>query len=332
MLRFRVSGLLEEALLSRSVDVPMVLRTAGLPLAFFRQERVWATSEELFALWEAIGACCPDPGVGLWMGAEVSVERYDPAAIAALCSRTFGDAVTRIQRYKKLTCPEEVRVTSSGSEVAIEFCFFLGEAVPYTLVDLCLSWIWTVGRRGTGQQFQPVRIEMLRSCQHPGLLEEHFGCPVQYGSGRNALVLQASDLERRFVTHNSDLLQMLAPQLEAELSSREMSFGDQIKGVLKNMLAGHRPRVSEVASHLGLTPRTFQRRLTETGLTFQGLLEEARRELARHYLSASSFELNETAYLLGYDDVSSFFRAFHHWEGTTPGQWRCRNRLEVAAI
>jgi AraC-like DNA-binding protein len=66
----------------------------------------------------------------------------------------------------------------------------------------------------------------------------------------------------------------------------------------------------------------LQRRLTEQGITFQRLLDEARRELARHYLLHSSLELNETAYLLGYEDATSFFRAFHQWEGTSPGQWR----------
>jgi AraC-like DNA-binding protein len=65
----------------------------------------------------------------------------------------------------------------------------------------------------------------------------------------------------------------------------------------------------------------LQRRLTEEGITFQRLLEEARHELARHYLLHSSLELNQTAYLLGYEDANSFYRAFHHWEGTSPGQW-----------
>src|ERR1700736_5545523 len=45
-------------------------------------------------------------------------------------------------------------------------------------------------------------------------------------------------------------------------------------------------------------------------------------ELAQHYLLHSSLELNETAYLLGYEDANSFFRAFHQWEGTSPGEWR----------
>jgi AraC-like DNA-binding protein len=51
----------------------------------------------------------------------------------------------------------------------------------------------------------------------------------------------------------------------------------------------------------------------------------ARRERARHYLRHSSIELNEAAYLLGYEDAHSFFRAFHDWEDSPPGEWRARH-------
>jgi len=80
-----------------------------------------------------------------------------------------------------------------------------------------------------------------------------------------------------------------------------------------------------VAKELGTSQRTLQRRLAEDGATFQQLVQEARRELARHYLLHSSLELNETAYLLGYEDAHSFFRAFHEWEGSPPGEWRARH-------
>jgi AraC-like DNA-binding protein len=61
-------------------------------------------------------------------------------------------------------------------------------------------------------------------------------------------------------------------------------------------------------------------------MTFHSLVEEARREMAKHYLLQSSLELNETAYLLGYEDPNSFIRAFHKWEGASPGQWRLTRR------
>ncbi len=120
---------------------------------------------------------------------------------------------------------------------------------------------------------------------------------------------------------------MLGPQLDAELSARRsrQSLGDEVKTPLKRLLAGQRPTIQTVARQLNLSSRTLQRRLAENGVTFQQTLDEARRELAHHYLGQSSVELNETAYLLGYEDPNSFFRAFHDWEGTSPGQWRSRH-------
>ena len=51
-------------------------------------------------------------------------------------------------------------------------------------------------------------------------------------------------------------------------------------------------------------------------------MEEARHQLARHYLTNSLLELNETAYLLGFEDANSFVRAFRGWEGVPPAHWR----------
>src|SRR5689334_12804167 len=108
--RFRISSLLAERLKEQRLALPALLRTAGLPAGFFQQEKIYATTAELFALWRAIGEISRAPGIGLKLGSEPRFERYQPSAIAAVCSRSFRDALQRISRYKQLTCPEEIRV------------------------------------------------------------------------------------------------------------------------------------------------------------------------------------------------------------------------------
>ncbi len=53
--RFRISSLLAPRLAEHKISAPALLRQATLPPGFFQQEKIYATTEELFALWRAIG-------------------------------------------------------------------------------------------------------------------------------------------------------------------------------------------------------------------------------------------------------------------------------------
>jgi AraC-like DNA-binding protein len=70
----------------------------------------------------------------------------------------------------------------------------------------------------------------------------------------------------------------------------------------------------------------LQRRIDDDGTTFRQLLLETRQELAREYLNRPEIDVAEVAYLLGYKDANSFYRAFRTWEGTTPSQLRAALR------
>ena len=98
------------------------------------------TTEELFALYRSIGQVSKDPAIGFKIGSEQRVERYDPIAIAAIYTRSFRDALSRIARYKQLTCPEEIRVTHLGDHFRVEFRWLLAkESEPAMLVDNCFA-------------------------------------------------------------------------------------------------------------------------------------------------------------------------------------------------
>src|ERR1700723_591531 len=99
-------------------------------------------------------------------------------------------------------------------------------------------------------------------------------------------------------------------------------MSEQGKWILKRLLAGPRRAISAVARELGLSDRTLQRRIDDDGTTFRKLLLEARQELAREYLNRPDIDVAEVAYLLGYEDSNSFYRAFRTWEGTTPALLR----------
>src|SRR6058998_1493632 len=89
--------------------------------------------------------------------------------------------------------------------------------------------------------------------------------------------------------------------------------------------------IEDIADALHISSRTLQRRLQDEGLSFQRVLEGARHQLARHYLNNSVLELNEAAYLLGYEDGNSFVRAFRTWEGVPPARWRENQRAKAAS-
>src|SRR6266700_626416 len=326
--RFRITRAWAERFAQEKIAVPTLLRRAGLPATLFQQEKIYITTAELFALWRSVAEMSTDPALGLKLGTELRFERSHPVAIAGVCSRSFGDALRRLARYKQLTCPEEICVHRKAQEASVEFFFVEAEeAQPDIMVDIGLSWILNVGRRGTDGEITPLRLELTRPAKHRELLEGHFGCRVRFKADRNALVFRSSDLDRPFVTHNEELLTVIGTQLDSELEARitSQNVGEQVKGALRRSLAGKRPTLQDVAQELGVGARTLQRRLTDAGITFQQVVEETRRELAHHYLKQRSVELSEAAFLLGFEDANSFFRAFHAWEGTSPSEWRTRN-------
>jgi AraC-like DNA-binding protein len=331
---FRFSGSNFSRLEELGVRASAVLRRAGLPQGFIDQPRVLLKTEELFALWRAVGEISTNPAIGLLLGTESKTERFHPIGLAALASENLGAAIDQMARYKQLTCPEEIRQEKDDDEWSIQFRWLLANEVePPVLIECCFAWVLSVARHGTGTRVSPLRVEFVEPRQHVKTIERHFGCETVCGAPRNAIVFRAADTQRPFVTRNAELLAMLAPQFDRELKQENLdeNFADRVRVAIQQKLTGQRPTIEDIADALHISSRTLQRRLQEGGLSFQVALEEARHQLARHYLNNSFLELNEAAYLLGYEDANSFVRAFRTWEGVPPGRWREQQRARAAS-
>ncbi len=331
---FRVPGRIATRLEELRVPVPLVLCRAGLPRDLFRQTRVMVSTAELFALWNAVEDVSSDPLIGLKIGPETNPQKAHPMVIAALSTENLVAAVGHMAKFKKLTAPEEILHELDENEFRISFRWLLAvDAEPQVLFDYCLGGMLALAQHGTGKRIVPVRVEYIRHRENTKDLERHFGCPVTTCGFRNAIVFRAEDALSPFVTRNAELLDLLAPQFEAQLKQLkdEDSFVELVRGAIQDKLAGHRPSMVEIAQAIHMGTRTLQRRLKDSGSSFQRVLDQARRQMARYYLGNSELELNETAYLLGFEDTNSFGRAFRKWEGVPPGNWRETHRYAPPA-
>ena len=147
---------------------------------------------------------------------------------------------------------------------------------------------------------------------------------VIYGGSANAL---------RFPTRLLDCPVALAPPvsalMQAELS-RELALkrasipiSERTRQVIyRDMNEG--PVAQEfVARELGVSSRTFRRKLAAEGYSYQALLDECRmRFAALEFRSRKSLSLTEMALKLGYSEHSNFSRAFARWTGMAPQEYR----------
>jgi len=88
------------------------------------------------------------------------------------------------------------------------------------------------------------------------------------------------------------------------------------------LLPGGYPVIEVVAELLGVSTRTFQRRLNEEDLSYSDLVDHCRLQSACDSLEHTQDSIHGIAAMLGYRDASSFTRAFKRWTGTTPHSYR----------
>ncbi|QSQ25523.1 AraC family transcriptional regulator [Pyxidicoccus parkwayensis] len=320
-------SILIERLAALGVDVERLLRHAGLLLSRFQEPRAHLTTREFMAFWHAVEMVGGGRDLGLRIGAEARPQQYDVASMAALHAPNLGEALRKFARYKRVVCPEEVVIEVANGEARFHFHWLLAEGpLPLFLVDATFASILGLARHGTGKRLVPRRVELARRRADAEVLTRHFECKVVFDAPVDLLVFDERALEEPFITHNADLLTLLVPGLESALDERlnRRTLADDVRAALRRRMHGERPSVDKLAKELHLSPRTLQRRLEEDGVTYQGLLDEVRHESARRLLVSTDLDASEVAFLLGYEELNSFIRAFNGWEGTTPNRWRVR--------
>ncbi|MBE2250908.1 MAG: helix-turn-helix transcriptional regulator [Myxococcus sp.] len=85
-------------------------------------------------------------------------------------------------------------------------------------------------------------------------------------------------------------------------------------------------KTSELASRLGVSERSLQRRLAEAGTSLRGEQERHQLRAVEQLLSGTDLTLDAIAALTGFHSASHLARRFKQRCAQTPGAWRARHR------
>jgi AraC-like DNA-binding protein len=192
-------------------------------------------------------------------------------------------------------------------------------------VDARLAMLITLARGLTQSEIDPLQVRF--SYPRPGETKEHERCfraPLRFDAQVAGISFRTSDLERPVVSADEVLdgyLDRYAEDLLAKLAS-----GDTVaKVVLRTLwgqLSGGQVDLATTSRHLGMSSRTLQRRLRDEDTSFAELLDLFRREASQRLLKDRGLAVEEVAFMLGYSEPSTFYRAFRRWTGLTPRRFR----------
>jgi AraC-like DNA-binding protein len=325
--RCRVPLALWRATEAMGLPASSLLRQARLPTTLHLTGQA-ITTTQYFALMRALESLIDQPALGLHMIRQAETSVHPPSTLAAFYAPDYRGGLERLSRFKRLCTPEILSLQEEAGTCTLTVDWLHGaEPEPAVSIDITFATIVELGRRSSGKAVRPIGVEFARAGPRAPDYEDYFNAPVRFGAARDALILERTDLDLPFMGHNPELLAMLTPTLGQTLQAldAQSTISDHVVMALKLLLPSGRPELPDVARQLGMSERTLQRRILAEGASFRELLLVARRSLWSQLLADEAIQIEEIAYLLGYQDVTSFYRAFRAWEGVTPAQWRTRN-------
>lgn len=309
-----------------------VLRRAGLPEDLLSRPEEGLSTQDYFAFWRSLEDEIGDPMFPLRIVEAVSTESFDPPLFAALCSANLAQAVQRLAKYKQLMAPMELRIEHGrGGELALlPRWLFASNDVPQSLEIAELAFLVRLARLATREHVQATYVGLPRPPEsaHAQCYEAFFGVHIRRDK-RTAVHFSAVDAQRPFLTTNNAMWRVFEPDLRRRLSELEGSAttAERVRALLLELLPSNSATIEIVADRLAVSKRTLQRRLEDEGENFRALVNRTRESLARHYLSQPGLSSGEIAFLLGFEDPNSFYRAFHEWTGQTPESVRNAMRM-----
>lgn len=302
---------------AHGISVDELLKRAKLPLDTFQKDNPCVTAGEYYRFMQAIEALVPDRKMPILLATAEQIETISPPIFGAYCSADARACIRRIAQYKALAGAVAFEVTESDTLIRVAIRGEEGVELPEIIVGIEMVLLTNLIRKATKKHIEPKQVTTARLFTNPNY-EEFLGVRAVSGS-ENSIAFSQQDAQVPFVTRNESMWSFFEPELKKRLSEMEQddSFAAKVRSVLVELLPAGKTAVDDAAAALGMSRRSLQRKLQEEETNFQKQLNHVRALLAKNYLQNTNLSSEDIAYLLGYQDINSFFRAFSLWTGQT---------------
>jgi AraC-like DNA-binding protein len=262
---------------------------------------------------------------GLLVGQRAGLQSLGLVGLLARYAPDVGTSLRRLGEYMYLHHGGTLTtVTAEGDIAALGYVIHQPNVESTDRIgDGSIAVLFNILRELCGPDWRPIEVRFSRTApENLDPYAAHYGVPLRFGSGENAIVFSSAWLARRLPETDAELQRLLRRQVEFIEARHHDSLPDQVRGVLPAALLTRHAGADEIAALFSMHSRTLNRRLHEFDTSFRELVEEVRYEVARQMLLNTSLDVTGVASSLGYADASAFTRAFRRWTGTTPAAWR----------
>lgn len=306
----------------KGADVETLLRKAGLSRRQIDDPHVRISVRSQVEFLELVAKALGDDLFGFHLSQNFDLRMIGLLYYVLASSETLGDALHRGARYSSIV-NEGFKVTvREGREV---YAILESVGVPRRLnrhqIEFWFSTFIRACREITKRRLTADRVSFVHKRTLTAEVSSFFGSDVKFGADVDQVTFSRSILDISVANADTYLNKLLVKQYEDALAHRKLNqnaFALRVENAIVPLLPHGKANVKDVAQKLGMGQRTLARRLASEGLTFIGMLQQLRVDLAKRDLADNDLSITKIAWLLGYQDVSAFTNAFKRWTGKTP--------------
>ncbi len=279
------------------------------------------------AFLEVAAEALEDHFLGLSLAEEFDCRDLGLLYYIMASSEMLGDAFSRASRYSRIT---NEAIVLQYREPALRFSYSgLARHEDRHQIEFSVGAMIRMSRL-TGRRLVPQRVSLIhRRTKGISRFARFLGREIEFGSDVDEIVFPDSSAKWPLVDADPRLNKILLKVCDETLSARTSKVS-ALRVTVENMVVpllphGH-ARADVVAKKLGMSERTLSRRLAEERVTFPEILQELKAGLARRYLEEEPLSISKIAWLLGFEEVSSFSHACRRWLGKSPREFRSAAR------